>query len=546
MTGPPTHGRIAAALLAVSAAALLVRVVTIAEPLGIDQSLWASAARGLARGQHLYRDVWEQRPPGIYWTYLAAFHLFGWKTASVAWLDLLAACGTTAMLYLVGRRLASATTGGAAAAIYSVLTHPAWLFGHGGFLERSVCETFTPLCVAIAAYGVARFRDRGSLAWMALCGLCAGAAVVYKPNAGLYFPALLLWLGLYRREASFAPVARAAGVAVVAATIVPLLAWLWLWRLDLLHDARVAVFDFNRYYVSQGFSVSGYALDFSKAVWLRIKTDPLWLAGAAGAVVAVWQYARTRCIPPAAGLAVFWGGAGALVIVVNGAWLFNSYFIQVFAPLALLSAWLLTEAARTSTAYKAVAVATALLMAVLLVTRNYPARVREYVRADLDALRGRIGEREYFERYFGGYANGRGYSARANAELAEYVRVHTTADDSIFLFGINGAGVYFLSDRLTAHRFLRVNDFIATTFPDPEFRLDAVAAELAARRPRYLIFERLHSASEMGREADRLEEDPAVRRLLSAYARETTVEDFTLYRRLDQADARQDQSTAIR
>ena len=39
-----------------------------AEPLGIDQSLWASAVRGLARGQRLYRDVWEQRPPGIYLT----------------------------------------------------------------------------------------------------------------------------------------------------------------------------------------------------------------------------------------------------------------------------------------------------------------------------------------------------------------------------------------------------------------------------------------------------------------------------------------------
>ena len=267
-------------LLAVAAAALLLRVVTIAEPLGIDQSLWASAVRGMARGQRLYHDVWEQRPPGIYWTYLTAFRVFGWTAASVAWLDLLAAAGTTAMLYLLGRRLASATTGATAAAIYAVLTHPAWLFGHGGFLERSVCETFTPLCIAVAAYGAARFRDRDSTAWMALGGLFAGAAVVYKPNAGLYFPALLLWLTLYRREASWTPIVRGMIVAIAAAAVVPALALLWLWRLDLLHDAKIAVFDFNRYYVSQGFSPAGYAIDFSKAVWLRIKTDPLWLAGA--------------------------------------------------------------------------------------------------------------------------------------------------------------------------------------------------------------------------------------------------------------------------
>jgi 4-amino-4-deoxy-L-arabinose transferase-like glycosyltransferase len=518
------------ALLAVAAAALLLRVVTIAEPLGIDQGLWASAVRGMARGQRLYHDVWEQRPPGIYWTYMAAFHAFGWTAAAVAWLDLLAAAATTAMLYLLGRRLANATTGAAAAAIYAVLTHPAWLFGHGGFLERSVCETFTPLCVAVAAYGAARFRDRDSTPWMAICGLFAGAAVVYKPNAGLYFPALLVWLTLYRREPSFAPVVRGAIAAIAASAIVPVIAMLWLWRLDLLHDAKVAVFDFNRYYVSQGFSMAGYALGFSKAVWLRIKTDPLWLAGTVGAAVAVVDYARTRCIPPAAGLAVCWGGAGALVIVVNGAWLFNSYFMQVFAPLALLSAWLLTEAPRRAAAYRLVAIATAVLMAALLVTRNYPARVLEYARADLAALRGRIAEANYDEQYFGGYGNGRGYSARANAELADYVRAHTAPEDRVFLFGINGAGVYFLSDRLTAQRFLRVNDFVASTFPDPEFRLEAVVRDLQARRPRYVIFEQLHSASEMGKIADALPRDPIVGTLLAAYRRETAIEDFTIYR----------------
>src|SRR6188472_4354621 len=58
--------------------ALVLRCVSIVEPLGIDQSLWASAVRGMARGQLLYRDVWEQRPPGIYWIYLAGFRVFGW------------------------------------------------------------------------------------------------------------------------------------------------------------------------------------------------------------------------------------------------------------------------------------------------------------------------------------------------------------------------------------------------------------------------------------------------------------------------------------
>src|SRR5262245_29441878 len=512
-------------------AALLLRCTSIAEPLGIDQSLWASAVRGMHRGQLLYRDVWEQRPPGIYWIYLTGFRALGWTPATVAWLDILASALTAMTLFAIGRALADGVTGATAAALYTVLTMPAWLYGHDGFLERSVCETFIAACVALAAWCAVRVRSTGSYGAALGIGLFAGAAVVLKPNAGLYWPALMIWIVAYRPG----PLSRVwpyVAAAAAAAVVMPALAFAWLWHLGLLRDARVAIVDFNRFYVSEGFSASRYAVDFSKAVGLRIKTEPLWTAGAVGAVAAVWQLARERRLPPAAGLAIAWGGAAALVIIVNGARLFNSYFIQTFAPLALLGGWFLVDALRGTRVRRMVALATTAVMAALLIQRGYVPRVFEWVRADLDALRGRVDRLTYLER-FGGYGNNRGYSARANAELADYVRAHTTPEERIFLFGINGAGVYFLADRLTAHRFLRVNFFVATGFPDEDFRLESVTAELAARRPRYLIFETLHSNSEMGRAVDSLPEDPSVARLLTAYTLDARIEDFTLYRRTD-------------
>src|SRR5829696_527787 len=98
------------ALVGAATLALVVRCLSIAEPLGIDQSLWASAVRGMSRGQLLYRDVWEQRPPGIYWIYLAGFQVFGWTPAAVAWLEILAAACTTVLLVLIGRALAGPAT----------------------------------------------------------------------------------------------------------------------------------------------------------------------------------------------------------------------------------------------------------------------------------------------------------------------------------------------------------------------------------------------------------------------------------------------------
>lgn len=524
-------------LLVVAATALLVRIVSIAEPLGIDQSLWASAVRGMARGQLLYRDVWEQRPPGIYFTYLWAFRIFGWTPAAVAWLDILASVATTALLYGIVSAIGTRTAAALAAALYSAFTMPGWLYRYDGFLERSVCETFIVVCAGLAAWCAVCLHEKRP-AWAAFgVGLFAGTAVVFKPNAGLYLPAMLLWMFWYRSGAGTVRwIVRALVCAALGSLIAPALTLVWLWRLGLLGDARIAVVDFNRWYVGVGFTLGGYALAFSKAVWLRMKTDPIWLAGGVGALAVAWELVRRRRLDPLPALAVCWGAAAALVIMVNGAWLFNSYFIQAFAPLSVLAAWLLAAWSRGQTARRVIGLATVALMAAVLADRHYVSKVWEWTSAGYAVMSGRESRIDYLER-FGSYANSRGYSARANQELADYIRTHTGTDERIFLFGINGAGVYFASDRLTAHRFLRVNFFVPGEFPDPRFRLDAVLSDLEARLPRYVIFERLNSKSDMGIAVDKLQLDPQVLQLLERYHLETQIEDFSLYRRIDATPA---------
>ena len=283
--------RVVTLLLAVAALlGLVVRLPSIAEPLGIDQGLLSSAAQQMARGQLLYRDIFDQKPPGIYLTYLAAFSVFGWNPASVAWLDLAASALIALLLYAVVRELADGVMGAAAAAVYSTLTIPSWLYRHGGFLERSVAETFITVLVGMAAWCAARLVRGGSRSWSLGLGLFGGAAVMYKPNAGGYFVALLIWTLLYdQRDRT-----RAIGVtlsAIAAAAIVPLATLAWFWIDGVLPEARVALIDFNRAYVATGFSAERYGVDFSKAVWLRMKTDPLWAAGGLASLAARVDFA---------------------------------------------------------------------------------------------------------------------------------------------------------------------------------------------------------------------------------------------------------------
>ena len=171
-------------------------------------------------------------------------------------------------------------------------------------------------------------------------------------------------------------------------------------------------------------------------------------------------------------------------------------------------------------------------MVILLVQRGYVPRVMSSVRANFDQVMGRADRIQYLER-FGRYGRNSGYSARANAELAAHIRANTTPDDRVYVFGINAAELYFETDRLSAHRFLRVNFYVPTEFPDPAFRLNVVAADLAARPPRYLVFENLHNAARVGELSARLAEAPELETLMRHYRLETVIEDFTVYRRVD-------------
>ena len=527
------RARWAVAAAALVAAAFLLRVPSVAEPLGIDQGLWASAARALSRGQVLYQDVWDHKPPGIFLTYLAIFNVFGWTAASIAWADILAAAAVTVLLFAVVRRERDAPTAALAAALYATLTMPAWLYSHGGFLERSVNETFITLCAAAAALSASRWRRHATLPALVALGVFGGAAIAYKPNAGVFLPALFAWAWLYRqREGEGATTAlRSGAVVALSALAVPALVGIWLWSAGILREAWVASVAYNLAYASVSEAAPNHALEYARAIWLRMKTDPLWLAGGIGSVAAAWQLLASKRLDPLPALAVAWGGAAAIAIYANGAWLFNSYFSQALAPLAVLAAWLLSGAWSGRGFHRAAAWAAAALMLALLITRNYPARVLSPAVAGADELLGRGDHVAYLER-FGGYANSRGYSARANEELEAFIRARSASNDRIFLFGINGAGAHFAADRLVAQRFLRANYFMLVDYPDPRFTLAGVTKELAAARPLYIVFERLHSRSSFGKAVDDLQSRPEVVELLKDYRLETVIEDFTLYRRV--------------
>src|SRR5215469_15470311 len=74
-------------------AAMLVVVVRalpiLSYPPGRDQSTYLLIGRSLLEGKQLYRDLWDNKPPGIFYLYAGISKLFGSALWGVALVDIL-------------------------------------------------------------------------------------------------------------------------------------------------------------------------------------------------------------------------------------------------------------------------------------------------------------------------------------------------------------------------------------------------------------------------------------------------------------------------
>jgi hypothetical protein len=229
-------------------------------------------------------------------------------------------------------------------------------------------------------------------------------------------------------------------------------------------------------------------------------------------------------------LAIAWLAATLIAIAANGARMYATYFLPTGPPLALLVGSLFDRSAgRTLNPQRLLNTAIVVLAGIVAVHSHYPDRLVRYTAADIAQLRGTAPRAGYLE-MFGGYANGRGYSARANDELASYLRTHSRDDDRLYVFGMAPA-VYFDARRLPANRFVWTFPAVAPFTGHPAFTVNTLAADLERAAPPFLVLERNNRDSSTGWRIDDVYAAGAIQVVLVRYTREIEIEDFTVMRR---------------
>jgi hypothetical protein len=510
------------ARLAALAAGLLLfigtRLTAVVEPIGIDEGIFATAGWGMTRGLMLYRDVWDQKPPGIHLLYWTAFALFGPHPSLIAVLDTAAWTIVAVFTVLIAARLGTQRSAWMAAVLMGIVTFPSFAYPYGGFLERAVPETFIAPLAACAVWATITRRHL-------LAGLAVGAAAVFKPTALVYWPACVLAAWVLGDDA------RRAARRMTAPLALP---WLvvaaWLWSAGAATDARIAIVDYNSGYVAAGSGLFALPLRFAHEVWRLVKSDPAWLLASAGTVATAVAWLRRAARPATLvlpGLAILWLAAVLLAVAANGIRMYPTYFLPAAAPLALLAGWFLAEHSR---GLRALAGAIVLAAAIVVSTRSHaPQRAVRYLAADISRMRGNLAREPYLD-LFGSSRSSSGYSARANAELTDYLLAHAAPNDRLYIFGM-APSVYFSASLLPADRFVWTYPAVAPFMHDRGFGVDTLARELAHTTPAWLVLEANNRDSTSRWRIDDVYTAPAIRAFLDGYQRTIVIDDFTVLHR---------------
>ena len=456
-------------LLLLLGAALLAPMLVY--PFGSDHGSFATTADVLRRGGTLYREVWEIKPPGIYYLFAAAFATFGRSMSAVRLLDLLWTLAAAGVLALVGWRLLSWWAGVIGA--FCFLTFYALGFD---YWHTAQCDGFTSLPLALAALVVLIAEERRSKSLALSAGALVGLGMLLKFTVAGFLALPLLAVLTARGEPHKSRTPRALCYLLGCALPLALTALL-LARAGTLHDMLQVVITWNSEYGR--IRVGGAPVKVLRFL-LGGEFLVLQLIGALS-IAGVVSLILDRRSRPLWWFLPTWALMMILGIAAQGKY-FAYHWLPLVPPVGLLAGQgLLFARDRFSQPFsglgrKAITAACAVTLLALVGTAYWA-----HFQGSLRYLLGSTTREQYLAEFVnpGGY-----FSFPADLAVAEYVTGHSDPTDHIFIWGLEPL-VYFLADRPPASRF--IHDALLLSPWSPESWRSLAMDDLRRTRPKFIL-----------------------------------------------------------
>ncbi len=164
---------------------------------GRDQGIYAVVANGMLHGQMPYRDVWDFKPPGIYFVYALALAVFGRNEWGIRIFEAASIASLWPAFHVLSKKLLHSDVAGRVAIAVTAMALAQLEFWHSAQPETfgGVLVVWGAACVAIFLDNAAILTSRRSrIGWLLLSGVLFGAAGLMKPYLAGAAVVSLIWV----------------------------------------------------------------------------------------------------------------------------------------------------------------------------------------------------------------------------------------------------------------------------------------------------------------------------------------------------------------
>ena len=307
-----------------------VRIRLLETPLERDEGEYAYAGQLILHGIPPYQLAYNMKFPGTYAAYAGIMAIFGQTISGIHLGFLFLNAATIFLVYLLGKRLVSSTTGVASAAAYALLSLGAGVYGTQAHATHFVvAAALGGMLVLLRALASPR---SSTLFWS---GMLFGIAVLMKQHAVLFVAFGVVYLvwehGSNRRTEGLSLVRKLTGF--LGGVLTPLaVTGLLLWRAQVFSKFWFWTISYAREYALEQ-SFSGGIAAFRSAVPTVVGPNAaIWIVALAGILSIWWRRDNRGTAAFLTALLLF-----SFLAVCPGLYFREHYFVLLLPVVALLA-----------------------------------------------------------------------------------------------------------------------------------------------------------------------------------------------------------------
>ncbi len=485
-------------LLAILVVVTLIALPTLTYPLGRDQGEFATIGRGILHGQVPYKDLWNPKPPAVFYIYALAIQLLGQTAPAIRAIDFFIVPFISLSLFWLGRQIANRRVG-----LWTALIFPVFYFTESFWtLSQNDGIVLLPMVLAVvclfkavsgqrlaissdaanttsetqhsARWAVSTRSSTQHFIWLFLSGALCGYAVWFKYPFALLGAALVVgwwWINRAVGTRNFVSLQMAKNIAafvfgglVIGIGGILIMQAMGAWD-ELLLSARV-----TSQYTALTFNFTDFTDLMKTAIGFRWQQwGVLWILAAAWIFVRRWGEKRGK----GWSIVLLWLLAGLAIMLIQAKG-YDYHWLPMLPPLVLLAADTIDQIlARIGTRYIPQIIVAIFFLSIMVYT-IWP--------VTFPYLTGQEDQIAYDSHFVAGE-----FVADESLKVANFLREREVPGDSLYIWGFRPE-VYYMSGLNPASRFIFQFPLVGSWYP-PEWKQQNVDTLWAALPPYVLVLQ---------------------------------------------------------